>query len=103
MKRSNTDVVGRRPARDPRQDVAGAPFAPRSLDVASWRYALDDPMGTAESDAALMAEFADFMDGDSAFARGELPGPDPIFREQLRRRLWRAHVLTHLRDGGETH
>ena len=103
MKRSNEDVVGRPRSAAMTQDVAGAPIAPRSLDVASFRHALDDPMGTAETDAELMAEFAEFMDGDQAFERGELPEPDPMFRERLRRRLWRTHVLANLRDGGETH
>ena len=106
MKRSMEDVVGGRSRGDYRQDVAGAPITPqqlRSVDVASFRHALDDPMGTAESDAELMAEFAEFMEGDKAFERGELPEPDPIFRETLRRRLWRTHVLANLRDGGETH
>ncbi len=101
MKRANDDVVGRPESRDIRQDVAGAPIAPRPIDIASFRHALDDPMGTAESDAELMAEFAEFMDGDQDFERAELPEPDPGFRERLRRRLWRAHVLANLREGGE--
>ena len=109
MKRSNDDVVGLPHARMyshaqvHTQDVAGAPIVPRATDVASFRHALDDPMGTAESDAELLAEFAEFMDGDQAFARRELPEPDPGFQERLRRRLWRAHVLAYLRDAGEPH
>ena len=104
MKRAMDDVVGRPEARDLRQDVAGAPITPRVIDVASYRHALDDPMGTAETDAELAAEFADFMDGDQAADRGEVPEPDEGFRERLRRRLWRAHVMANLRDGGtETH
>ena len=111
MKRSIGDVVGRprvnagRDAR--REDVAGMSASALHLDVASFRHAfpqaLDDPMGTAESDADLMADFADFMSGGDAIDDGTVPAPDPIFREQLRRRLWRTHVHTHLRDGGETH
>ncbi len=112
MKRSMLmgDVVGRRRSdagRAARRDVAGSPVPPAYLDVASFRHAfpltLDDPMRTAESDAELMADFADFMSGGDALDDGTLPAPDPIFREQLRRRLWRTHVHTHLRDGGETH
>ena len=54
-------------------------------------------------DAEWAADFAEFMDGDAAFERGELPEPDPLFRERLHRRLWRTHVIINLRDGGETH
>ena len=103
MKRANDDVIGSPEARDFRQDVAGAPIAPRSIDVASFRHALDDPIETAESDAGLMAEFAEFMVGDPDFECAELTEPDPDFRERLRRRLWRAHVLANLREGGEIH
>ncbi|MEM9176770.1 MAG: hypothetical protein AAGC67_16220 [Myxococcota bacterium] len=103
MKRSMEDVAGVRARESYGRDVAGAPVARPSREVASFRHALDDPMGTAETDADLMAEFAEFMDGDKAFDRGELPEPDSGFRERLRRRLWRTHVLANLRDGGETH
>ena len=116
MKRATTDVVGRPCARDFRREVAGvSPISSKlssrpaysaasyGIDVASFRYALDDPMGTAERDAAWMAEFNDFMSGGEAVDHELVPSPDPIFREQLRRRLWRTHVLTRLRDGGETH
>lgn len=103
MKRLNEAVVGDPADRKARQDVAGAPIAPRQVDVASFRHALDDPMGTAESDAELLAEFAEFMDGDHASAAEVLPDPDPDFRERLRKRLWRAHVMAHLREGGEPH
>ena len=91
------------------RDVAGLSGQSSVLDVASFRDAfshdLDDPMGTAESDSELMADFADFMSGGSESEHAELPPPAPLFREQLRRRLWRTLVLAHLRDGGggETH
>jgi len=119
MKRTMSDVVGRPLRRDYRLDVAGRSGQSSVLDVASYREAFspriddspglddswgfDDPMGTAESDAELMADFADFMSGGSEFEDGELPPPDPHFREQLRRRLWRTHVVVNLRDGGDTH
>ena len=95
--------MGRPKLRELRRDVAGASMPPPVLDVASFRHALDDPMGTARDDAELLADFADFMLGDSQLETGVLPPPDSIFRERLRRRLWRTHVMTHLRDGGETH
>jgi hypothetical protein len=109
MKRSNEDVVGRPKLSDPHRDVAGlSPLAGSKgsqpiLDVASFRHALDDPMGTAMDDADLIADFAEFMAGDASPASNVLLEPDPDFRERLRRRLWRTHVVTHLRDGGETH
>ena len=103
MKRAMEGVVAGRTHEDFGQDVAGVPVSSRILDVASFRQVMGDPTGTAESDATLMAEFAEFMDGDTAFDRGELPEPDPSFRDKLRGRLWRTHVLANLRDGGETH
>jgi len=103
MKRTNEDVVGRPKPRDLQRDVAGATKPTPFLDVASYRHALDDPMATGQTDAELLADFADFMMGDAQIECGELPPPDPVFRERLRRRLWRTHVMTHLRDGGETH
>ena len=103
MKRAMEGVVAGRTHEDIGQDVAGVPVRPRTLDVASFRQAMGDPMGTAESDAKLMDEFVEFMDGDTAFDRGELPEPDPTFRDKLRGRLWRTHVLANPRDGGETH
>lgn len=113
MKRTMSDVVGRPLRRDYRLDVAGRSGQSSVLDVASYREefsprlddsrGLDDSFGTAESDAELMADFADFMSGGSEFEDGELPPPDPHFREQLRRRLWRTHVVVNLRDGSDTH
>lgn len=103
MKRSNEDVIGRPRLANLRSDVAGARLPSPILEVASFRHAFDDPMGTAREEAQLLADFADFMTGDAQFESGELPLPNPVFRERLRRRLWRTHLMTHLRDGGETH
>ena len=86
MKRSMREVVGLPRSDDYRQDVAGVPPVARRLDVASFRHVFDDPMEMAATDE-----------------RGELPEPDPLFRERLHRRLWRTHVIMNLRDGGETH
>ena len=55
-------------------------------------------------DASLIAEFADFVSaGESEEQGGELPAPDPDFRERLRRRLWRQHVQLRLRDLVRSH
>lgn len=103
MKRSNADVIGRPRLVNLRSDVAGARLSFPNSDVASFRHTFDDPMGSAREETQLLADFADFMTGDAQFESGELPLPDPVFRERLRRRLWRTHVMTHLGDGGETH
>jgi hypothetical protein len=103
MKRTSEDVVGRPRYRASRRDVAGLPIRGADLDVVSFRHALDDPMGTAREEAELMADFADFMSGGTQIENAEVPPPDPVFREQLRRRLWRTHAMTNLRNGGETH
>ena len=104
MKRTNQDVVGRPRLRPLRTEVAGLPASiAGGLEVASFRLALDDPMGAGAEEASLMADFVDFMSGEAQIERGEVPPPDPIFRERLRRRLWQRHVMTYLRDGGETH
>ena len=73
------------------------------MDVATFRREIDDPFGVHQSDAELIADFTDFMQGDASFDDGTLAPPDPVFREKLRRRLWRTHVHVNLRDTGETH
>ncbi len=109
MKRIGDDVAGMPPFERrtavavgtglPPADVAGATqLRAHTDDVASFRHALDDPMGTAQEDAELLADFADFMGFDGDFERCGLLPPDPGFRERLRRRLWRTHVMTRLRD-----
>lgn len=104
MKRMDEDVVGRPRTQELRRDVAGISLARCPEDVASFRHALDDPMGTGRRMAELRADFEDFMlAGESAHDGGELPIPDPVFRERLRRRLWRTQLMTLGRDRGETH
>ena len=103
MKRASGDVVGRPKAAVANGDVAGLVLPSRANEVASFKHALNDRMETASDDEDLMTDFEEFMSGDSSFVSGELPPPDPSFRERLRRRLWRTHVMAHLRDGGETH
>ena len=73
------------------------------LDVATFRRVIDDPLGVHQSDAELLADFTDFMQGDASFDDGSLAPPDPSFRDRLRRRLWRTHVQVNLRDTLETH
>lgn len=104
MKRIDEDVVGRPRKSRLRRDVAGIRLSRGSGDVASFRHALDDPMGSGRRLAGLRADFEEFMmAGESPLGGGELPFPDPVFRERLLRRLWRTQLMTIGRDRGETH
>ena len=104
MKRIDDDVVGLPRKLGLRRDVAGLTLAGCSEDVASFRHALDDPMRFGRRRAELRADFEDFMmAGESPLDAGELPFPDPAFRERLLRRLWRTQLMTFGRGRGETH
>jgi hypothetical protein len=85
-----------------RREVAGGPVLRPVHEVASCLGALDDPFNVAGSAASLVEDFAEFLAGDEASVYGLQP-PDPAFREKLRRRLWRLHALTRLRNGEGTH
>ena len=103
MKRIDDDVVGRPRTQELRRDVAGITLSRYPEDVASFRHALDDPMATGRREAELRADFEDFMmAGDAPLDGGELSIPDPVFRERLRRRLWRTQLLTLAKDRGVT-
>ena len=52
------------------------------LDVETFRRQIDDPFGVHQSDAELLADFADFMQGDLAFDDGPLPSPEPGQRSE---------------------
>ena len=104
MKRIDDDVVGRPRTQALRRDVAGISLPCWPDDVASFRHALNDPMATGRRLAELRADFEDFMAaGEAPLDGGEIAIPDPVFRERLRRRLWRTRLMTLGRDGGETH
>lgn len=103
MKRPNEDVVGLRRASDLSFDVARGPLHQAKMDVASFRHALKDPLATRESDADLLAEFEDFISGGESDTDETVSVPDPGFKARLRRRLWRAHLLTQQRQIGDLH
>ncbi len=101
---TGTGAVGFRRVSDyPEFQTADVSGTIAGLDVGTFRRVIDDPFGVHQSDAELLADFTDFMDGEASFDDGSLAPPDPVFRERLRRRLWRAHVQVNLRDLGETH
>ena len=82
--------------------VAGRPGVQAPLDVASFRHA-SGAAGGGLSDDELVSDFADFMAGDHALLSGELPPPDPVFKERLRSSLWRTYVMVRGFDGKGRH
>ena len=101
MKRFNRDGEGHRPPSS--RDVAGG-VQPRDVDSCGFELAGKDVCegkSLASGESELQADFAEFL--SEGGAQDGLPGPDPVFRERLRRQLWRQHVMTNLRDAGETH
>lgn len=92
MKRTSQAVVGGPTvAESGSPDVAGASMHRGVSEVALCVDGLGD---ACVCDAAQAEEFADFLAGDVAAKTPTFPAADPIFRERLRRRLWRIHVLT---------
>ncbi len=74
--------------------------APRALtEVVRLAGILDDGMTPPSerddaSDAVLVAEFAESLAGTDAPGLPPATTPDPAFRERLRRRLWRLHLMS---------
>ena len=92
MKHTTQDVAGGPIfSESGRPDVAGVSTHRAVSAVASFLDVLDD---ACVSDAPLCGEFAEFLSGEVAPETPSLPAVDPIFRESLRRRLWRMHLLT---------
>jgi hypothetical protein len=86
------------------QEGAFVPRLRRVRDVTAYVRMLGDEIeGDGKgSRSALTEDFADFLAGGSAVDRDLVP-PSPIFREQLRRRLWRLHTLTRSRARPRIH
>ncbi len=89
FKRGASEVAGQRVRLSVRTD-----------DVASFRNAKGRNAAGTGRDRVLMAEFDDFMRADDELASDVMPQPSPVFRERLRQRLWRAHVITHVAPSG---
>jgi len=103
MKRILQDYLGRPVLEKPQPDVIGRPAVTRAVaDVASF---LDDARGgRADSNAQIVSEFAEFLAGPEASdARAPSAGIDPVFKERLRRRLWRLHLLIQPTTSHEPH
>jgi len=101
MKRPIQDVAGRPKVRDAQPDVAGRMISRNAIDLESYCHGFRDPIPTAADDAMLIEDFRDFLAEDEGFDSERLPSPDPIFRDRLRRRLWRNFVISHLGRAGE--
>ena len=104
MKRTTQDYVGR-PGRHPvrskgPEDVAGSRRPQALVEVASF---LDARGEETDSDHSIVEEFADFLAGDSVQDDPFLPAVDPVFKERLRRRLWRLHLLSQPVGPNESH
>jgi hypothetical protein len=54
-------------------------------------------------DAELLEEFVEFLMRPDEGIAGAGIAPDPAFRERLRSRLWRMHVLARLRTSDGLH
>jgi hypothetical protein len=105
VKRFTSQELAHPKIRGAHADVAGglsvhALSRALACDVASFRLAEADPVAAARQEAELLNDFADFMMGDLD-GEGVHSAPDPIFREQLRGRLWQLHALTTQDDRGE--
>jgi len=91
MKRILQDYIGRPRLEKSPPDVVGRPATRGVADVASF---LHDTRGLrADSDAQLVSEFAEFLAGPEASGSPLRAAPDPVFKERLRRRLWRLRLL----------
>ena len=101
MKRTSQDVVGGPiVAESGSPDVAGAPTHRAVSRLASF---LDVSGEVCVSDTALIEEFAEFLAGDVVAETPTCPVADPIFRERLRRHLWRMHLRTPAPGSQEPH
>ena len=101
MKRTRQDVVGGPIIPETRgPDVAGGSMYPAVPELSSD---LAEPRDANVYDASLAEEFAEFVAGAAAAESPMFPAPDPIFRERLRRTLWRMHVLTQAPGAREPH
>jgi len=76
---------------------------PGSADQRAFRHVGHDPVAKAFAEAAVIEDFIDFLEDDGDFGVPVLPAPDPLFRERLRRRIWRSMGFTLMRDVRDIH
>ena len=100
MKRTMHDHFGRSVVEKAQTDRFGAARPETVCEVASF---LDAGADYIDSEETLLREFAEFSSGESDPEQAALPPVDPIFKERLRRRLWRLHVLSRSGSSSEPH
>jgi len=100
MKRQVQDVAGRPRVRDARSDVAGRTIMRSAIALESYCHVLRDPAPAANQDAMLIEDFRDFLAADEGLEARSRLAPDPVFKERLRRRVWRNFVISQLGNDG---
>ena len=103
MKRIDGDAPRRAHAGSSRRPRIGLSIVPGSVGPRSLRPGRRDPVAKAFAVAALIEDFVDFLEDESGVDAPVLLAPDPLFRERLRRRLWRSMGFTRMYDGRDIH
>jgi hypothetical protein len=88
-------------ARRARRDVTDGAEGPRLGRPGDW--CAEDADHETLRDAELLEEFVEFVMLPDEGIAGAGIASDPAFRERLRSRLWRMHVLARLRTGDGLH
>jgi hypothetical protein len=102
MKRFQAEVAGLSRPREALRDVAGVTTCPPVSEIASGLAAVSNSLDVAGGSVATVEEFVEFLLGRATDGI-DLPDADPVFREALRRRLWRIHVMRRPGDRHTTH
>jgi hypothetical protein len=74
-----------------------------SADLRSNRPAPRDPVARALAETELIEDFLEFLEDASDCDETTLAMPDPLFRERLRRRLWRSLGFGWMRPVRDVH
>ncbi|MBW2423786.1 MAG: hypothetical protein JRG86_06040 [Deltaproteobacteria bacterium] len=102
MKRFQTEVAGLSSPSGTLRDVAGVTTCRPVPEIASGLVALSNSFDVAGGPVATAEEFVEFLLGRATDGI-DLPDADAFFREALKRRLWRMHVMRLPRDRHTTH
>lgn len=100
MKRIDSESPARRQSAAPRPDAMDAAKLYVLSDVAAFLAARGE---TIDADARVVGEFAEFLAGGSAPASRSALDAAFDFKESLRRRIWRIHLLAQPRRSSDSH
>lgn len=89
--------------RRPRAENPGGACAGRSGPLALSAPPSPAAVRDAGFEGSRARDFEDFVAEDAGWTTVLRPVPDPGFREGLRRRLWRIHVLKRAHRGPHRH